>query len=77
MAASPLIGFGSPPEDIREAVDLSIIDFHGFLDDTIPYNRDGSSGLGPHGSLISIDGFYYEDKARNHSRIVCITKSFY
>ena len=62
VAGSPLIGFGSPPEDIWEAVDFSIIDFHGLIDDTIPYNEDSSNGIGPHGSLISHDGYYYEDK---------------
>ncbi len=61
VAASSMIGFGEPPSD---KADFSIIDFHGKKDDTIPYDEAGSFGIGPHDSLISFDGFYYDDKIR-------------
>ena len=64
VAASPLIGFGTPPlrPYQQPIVDISIIDFHGLLDSVIPYNHETSEGLGPHNCLISYDGYYYEDK---------------
>jgi hypothetical protein len=56
-----MIGYGMPPPEVD--VPLSIIDFHGKMDDDIPYDEEGSFGLGPEGSLISYDGLYYDDKA--------------
>ena len=44
MAASPLIGFGDPPSEIN----FSILDYHGLIDDTIPYSEETSFGKGPH-----------------------------
>ena len=64
-AASPLLGFGSPPESAEGVpADISIIDFHGLQDDTIPYNTSnpGCAGVGPHNTLISSDGYFYENK---------------
>ena len=57
-AASPLIGFGDVPLDPP----ISLINFHGLLDATIPYDVDsvGSQGYGPFNSLISSDLYYYE-----------------
>ena len=59
VAASPLLGFGDPPD-----TPLSLIDFHASDDGTIPYDRtsNDSYGSGPHGSVISWDGYYYEEK---------------
>ncbi len=59
VAASSLVGFGEPPD---WNTDFSIIDFHGKSDDTIPYDYDGSFGIGPHDSLVSYDGYFYDDK---------------
>ena len=42
IAASSLIGFGTPPPDVD--INFSIVDFHGIEDDTIPYNESTSSG---------------------------------
>ena len=44
IAASSLIGFGTPPPDVD--INFSIVDFHGIEDDTIPYNESTSSGKG-------------------------------
>jgi len=62
VSASPLLGFGSPPEKTDTPIDLSILDIHGLLDDTIPYLVETSMGVGPYNTLISSDGYYYEDK---------------
>ena len=61
VAASSLIGFGTPPPDVD--INFSIVDFHGTADDNIPYDESSSFGIGPHDTLISFDGFYYEKKA--------------
>ena len=63
MAGSPLIGFGTPPPNVQ--INFSILDFFGLDDQTIPYSLDTAYGIGPHDSLISHDGYYYEDKIRN------------
>ena len=59
VAASPFIGFGDVPR-----TPISVIDFHGLNDDTIPYdkNSDEAHGEGPHDSVIAWDGYYYEQK---------------
>ena len=44
-------------------INFSIIDFHGTKDDTIPYDETYAYGVGPHDSLISLDGYYYERKS--------------
>ena len=63
VAASPLLGYGPPPGS-NQLMDISILDFHGLEDGTIPYNvsTPGCVGMGPHDTLISYDGYYYEDK---------------
>jgi len=61
IAASPLIGFGTPPVGVD--INFSIIDFHGTRDDTIPYDESSAFGVGPNDSLISWDGYYYERKS--------------
>ena len=61
IGSSSLIGFGTPPDGVE--INFSIVDFHGTVDDTIPYNESASFGIGPHDTLISSDGFYYEKKA--------------
>ena len=63
VAASPLLGFGTP-SDSNGPINFSILDMHGFNDDIIPYNEESiwCYGLGPRGTLISRDGYYYEDK---------------
>jgi len=60
VAGSPMIGFGDLP-----AVPISLIDFHGYNDDTIPYDLDHSEGAGPHDSIIAFDGYYYDIKENN------------
>ena len=57
-AASPLIGFG----DVPLGPSISLINFHGLLDATIPYDVDsvGSQGYGPFNSVTSSDLYYYE-----------------
>ena len=57
VAASPLLGFGTPPSQIN----FSILDMFGLNDDTIPYSQETSFGIGPYGSLIAYDGYYFED----------------
>jgi len=59
VAGAPLVGFGDVPSQ-----PISVIDFHGLNDDTIPYDLQHSEGEGPHGSVTSWDGYYYFDKAR-------------
>lgn len=61
VAASPLVGFGAPP--VNADINFSLIDFHGTRDDTIPYDETSSFGPGPHDSLTSSDGYYYEKKS--------------
>lgn len=57
VAGAPMLGFGDIP-----AGSLSIIDFHGLDDDTIPYEISMSEGAGPGNTIISWDGYYYWDK---------------
>ena len=52
-----MLGFGDVP-----TWPVSIIDFHGLDDDTIPYDISMSEGEGPGGTIISWDGYYYYDK---------------
>ena len=60
VAASSLVGYGEPPST---DINFSIIDFHGIEDDTIPYDQAHSFGEGPHQTVISWDGYYYDEKA--------------
>ena len=63
VSGVPFLGFGPLPR-----YKTNIIDFHGVLDDVIPYSVDseeGSYGRGPDGlvsTVISYDGMYYYDK---------------
>ena len=63
VSGVPFLGFGPLPP-----YKTNIIDFHGVLDDVIPYSVDseeGSYGRGPDGlvsTVISYDGMYYYDK---------------
>lgn len=59
VAGAPLIGYGEVPSG-----PISVIDFHGINDDTIPIDVGHSMGEGPHNSVISWDGYYYGEKAR-------------
>ena len=59
VAGAPLIGFGEVP-----SAAISVIDFHGLLDDTIPYDLAHAEQEGPHGSIKTWDGYYYFDKVR-------------
>ena len=59
VAGSPFLGYAEVPDQ-----PLSIIDFHGTADQTIPYWRNTSEGLGPDDTLISFDGYFYYDKPR-------------
>ena len=59
VAASPLRGFAGRPDS-----PVNIIDFHGLLDDVIPYSPEGPGNLGPgpDDTTISSDGYYYMNK---------------
>ena len=57
-AGAPLLGFGDVPFS-----PISLIDFHGLNDRHIPYNLTHAHGEGPHGTVISSDGYYYHQKA--------------
>ena len=63
VSGVPFLGFGPLPK-----YQTPIIDFHGVLDDVIPYSVDsaeGSYGQGPDGvvsTVISYDGMYYYEK---------------
>jgi len=57
LAAAPLVGFGDLPP-----TPMSLIDIHGINDDTIPIDMEHAEGEGPHASVISWDGYYYEEK---------------
>ena len=65
---SPLIGFGDVPLNPT----ISLIDFHGLNDDTIPYdiNSRHSRGNGPNGSVISWDYYFYEQKPNTIAKYV-------
>jgi len=65
VAGAPLIGFGDLPQNT-----LSLIDIHGVNDDTIPYDLDHAEGQGPHKSVISWDGYYYEEKEKTINKWV-------
>ena len=62
-AGAPLLGFGDVPIS-----PISVIDFHGLNDRHIPYNLSHAHGEGPHGTVISSDGYYYHQKAEVISR---------
>jgi len=59
VAGAPLIGFGDLP-----STPMSLIDIHGINDDTIPFDMAHAEGMGPHESVISWDGYYYEEKQK-------------
>lgn len=60
VEGAPLLGFLQMP-----AAPIALLDVHGTQDGIIPANRSGpippqsGVGPGPHGSVISNDGFYY------------------
>ena len=56
VAGSPFLGYAQVPDRA-----LSIIDFHGTADQTIPYSLPTSEGSGPDGTVISFDGYFYYD----------------
>ena len=53
VSGAPLLGFGQVP-----TTPISVIDFHGVNDRKVPYNLSHAHGEGPHGSLISSDGYF-------------------
>jgi len=59
VAAAPFVGYGEVPSR-----PLSVIDFHGLGDRTIPYSLPTSEGSGPDDTIISFDGYFYYDKPR-------------
>ena len=59
MAGSPFLGYAEVPDR-----PLSVIDFHGTADQTIPYSLPTSEGSGPDDTVISFDGYFYYDKPR-------------
>ena len=62
VAASPHVGFGNPPNDFPKK--FSILDIHGEMDYTIPYNLSSPYCVAPSptGGVVSYDGFYFEQK---------------
>ena len=54
VAGSPFLGYAQVPDRA-----LSVIDFHGTADHTIPYSLPTSEGPGPDGTVISFDGYFY------------------
>lgn len=61
VVGSSLVGYGTPP-DVE--INFSIVDLHATDDDVIPHDvsSDYSYGTGPHDSVISWDGYYYDQK---------------
>jgi len=59
VAGSPFLGYAEVPDR-----PLSVIDFHGTADQTIPYSLTTSEGSGPDDTVISFDGYFYYDKPR-------------
>jgi len=62
VSGSPLLGFGPLPKS-----QVPIIDFHGLQDDVIPHSIEFGAGKGPDGvvgTIMSLDGLYYYDKAK-------------
>jgi len=57
LSGAPLVGFGEMPSS-----SVNLLDIHGLNDNTIPYDLQHSLGEGPHGSIITQDGYYYEAK---------------
>ena len=59
VAGSPLRGFSPRPDS-----PVNIIDFHGYLDETVPYSADapGNLGQGPDSTVISAAGYYFLEK---------------
>ena len=62
VASSPLIGFGMPSANSK--LNLSIMDFHGYLDKLIPYDRESPwcIGVNEYGGLISQWGHIFNEK---------------
>ena len=60
-AAAPFLGYAAVPDRA-----FSMIDFHGTIDDTIPYDLTPPFGVGsgPDGTVLSWDGYRYYDKPR-------------
>ena len=71
VSGVPFLGFGPLPK-----YKTPIIDFHGVLDDVIPYSvasAEGSYGQGPEGlvsTVISYDGMYYYEKPEYYQYLV-------
>jgi len=61
ISGSPFLGFDNLPHS-----PISVIDFHGTDDDTIPYdaNSKHAMGVGPYDTVISWDYYYYPGKPR-------------
>ena len=59
VAGSPLRGFSPRPDS-----PVNIIDFHGYLDATVPYSAEapGNLGQGPDSTVVSNDGYYFLEK---------------
>ena len=78
-AGSPLLGFGDVPLDPP----VSVIDFHGFFDNLVPYDTEAifAMGEGPHDSVISTLYYYFEQKpdtvARWAGEMGCLSRDGY
>lgn len=71
VASSPLLGFGTSPR-----VPVAMLEIHGSRDEIIPANVSGSYNgeVGPEGSTVSSDGYYYEPVERSMERFASINK---
>ena len=69
VAGSPFRGFNPRPDS-----PVNIIDFHGYLDETVPYSVEapGNLGKGPDGTVISAApaGFYIVEKLAHMKDLV-------
>ena len=67
VCGAPLLGFNPMPD-----TPVSIIDFHGLDDDTIPWSPEvaGNLGAGPHNTVEATDGWYYHIKMEHLKQII-------
>ena len=67
VAGSPLRGFDPLPDS-----PVNIIDFHGYIDDTVPYSAEapGNLGAGPDNTVTSNGGYYFVEKPTHLTNLV-------
>ena len=67
VAGSPLRGYNPLPDS-----PVNIIDFHGYMDDTVPYSvvSPGNLGPGPDDTVTSAAGYFFLDKPTHLNNLV-------